>query len=193
MSQPTLDDFIHGEEGRAEAEEVVIDETVSKDAGADRVAEPVSEVSGSEEVVGDTCRIHEMFGDRLILHRGSIHIFFYPERPSIRADIYYVFYKCPPSCLEKAIKELMDIADTARSCGVEVYSIGKAYDDDLYLTIRTDEERWEKALKTLQEKGFKKVVKTKFNDFNSLREYEARMWYMQRVNFSNVRDEIKEV
>ena len=40
--------------------------------------------------------------------------------------------------------------------------MGKAYDEDLYFTIRTDEEGWGKALKTLQEIGFKKVIKTEF-------------------------------
>ncbi|GBC70856.1 hypothetical protein HRbin02_00628 [Candidatus Calditenuaceae archaeon HR02] len=46
----------------------------------------------------------------------------------------------------------MNTADTARERGVEVYNIGREYDDDLYPTIKTDKESWERTLKTLQEK-----------------------------------------
>ncbi|GBC70857.1 hypothetical protein HRbin02_00629 [Candidatus Calditenuaceae archaeon HR02] len=41
--------------------------------------EPVSERPCSEGEAGDTCRIDERFGDRLIPHHGSAHTFFYPE------------------------------------------------------------------------------------------------------------------
>ncbi len=113
-----------------------------------------------------------VFGDRLILHSGAVSIYYYPEGLSVRADIDHVFSYCPPNCLERVVGELMGIVDRLRGFGVDVFHVSKAFDDDLYITVRAGYSSWEKGLEALKKMGFRKVVRYVFKDFEKLREME---------------------